>query len=67
MVHHSQGGREAVYALSDHMLDVLIHGRAHIFRRREEPWAGRWAMVIYQVPESQRAAREASLTIPKKL
>lgn len=51
-------GRETVYALSDHMLDVLIQGRARIFRRREEPWAGRWTMVIYQVPESERAVRE---------
>jgi phenylacetic acid degradation operon negative regulatory protein len=51
-------GRETVYGLSDHMLDVLIQGRARIFRRREEPWAGRWTMVIYQVPESERAVRE---------
>lgn len=51
-------GRETVYALSDHLLDVLIQGRARIFRRREEPWAGRWTMVIYQVPESERAVRE---------
>lgn len=51
-------GRETVCALSDHLLDVLIQGRARIFRRREEPWAGRWTMVIYQVPESERAVRE---------
>lgn len=51
-------GRETVYALSDHMLDVLIQGRVRIFRRREEPWAGRWTMVIYQVPESERAVRD---------
>lgn len=51
-------GRETVYTLSEHMLDVLIQGRARIFRRREDPWTGRWTMVIYQVPESERAVRE---------
>jgi phenylacetic acid degradation operon negative regulatory protein len=51
-------GRETVYALSERMLDVLVHGRPRIFRRKEEPWSGRWTMVIYQVPESDRAVRE---------
>lgn len=51
-------GRETVYSLSDQMLHVLIHGRPRIFRRKEEPWSGRWTMVIYQVPEFDRAVRE---------
>jgi phenylacetic acid degradation operon negative regulatory protein len=51
-------GRETAYVLSERMLDVLVHGRPRIFRRKEEPWAGRWTMVIYQVPESDRAVRE---------
>lgn len=54
----SKQGRETIYALSDQMLDVLIRGRERIFRRREGPWSGRWTMVIYQVPESERAVRE---------
>lgn len=53
-----RSGRETVYALSGHMLAVLDEGRARIFRRKEEPWQGRWTMVIYQVPESERAVRE---------
>jgi phenylacetic acid degradation operon negative regulatory protein len=51
-------GRETVYALSDQMLDILVNGRPRIFRRKEEPWSGRWTMVIYQVPDSDRAVRE---------
>lgn len=51
-------GRETVYVLSGQMLDILIHGRPRIFRRKEESWSGRWTMVIYQVPESGRAVRE---------
>ncbi|MFF1385271.1 PaaX family transcriptional regulator C-terminal domain-containing protein [Arthrobacter sp. NPDC058288] len=51
-------GRETVYTLSDQMLDILVNGRPRIFRRKEEPWSGRWTMVIYQVPESDRAVRE---------
>jgi phenylacetic acid degradation operon negative regulatory protein len=51
-------GRETVYTLSDQMLDILVNGRPRIFRRKDEPWTGRWTMVIYQVPESDRAVRE---------
>jgi phenylacetic acid degradation operon negative regulatory protein len=51
-------GRETVYTLSDRMLDILVNGRPRIFRRKEEPWSGRWTMVIYQVPESDRTVRE---------
>lgn len=51
-------GRETVYALTPHLLEILDEGRARIFRRRDEDWAGRWTMAIYQVPESDRAVRE---------
>ncbi|MGY4544285.1 DNA-binding transcriptional regulator PaaX [Arthrobacter sp. UYNi723] len=51
-------GRETVYALSDQMLHIPVHGRPRIFRRKEQPWSGRWTMVIYQVPEFDRAVRE---------
>ena len=51
-------GRETVYSLTPHMLEILDEGRERIFRHREEDWQGRWTMVIYQVPESERAVRE---------
>lgn len=51
-------GRETVYSLTPHMLEVLDDGRERIFRRRDEEWGGRWTMAIYQVPESERAVRE---------
>lgn len=51
-------GRETLYSLSNHMLEILDEGRERIFLRREEPWQGRWTMVIYQVPESERAVRD---------
>lgn len=51
-------GRETVYSLTPHMLEILNEGRERIFRRRDENWEGRWTMVIYQVPESERAVRE---------
>lgn len=51
-------GRETVYVLSERMLDILTHGRPRIFRRNVQPWSGRWTMVIYQVPEFDRAVRE---------
>lgn len=51
-------GRQAVYMLSDHMAEVLNQGQQRIFRRRESSWTGRWTMVIYQVPESERMIRD---------
>jgi phenylacetic acid degradation operon negative regulatory protein len=53
-----RAGRETVYSLTPHMLEILDEGRERIFRHREEEWQGRWTMVIYQVPESERAVRE---------
>lgn len=51
-------GRETVYSLTPHMLEILDEGRERIFRYRDDSWEGRWTMVIYQVPESERAVRE---------
>lgn len=51
-------GRETVYSLTPHMLDILDEGRERIFRRRDDGWQGRWTMAIYHVPESDRAVRE---------
>ena len=51
-------GRETVYSLTPHMLEILDEGRERIFRRRDDEWQGRWTMAIYQVPESERAVRE---------
>ena len=51
-------GRETVYALNDRSYQLLDEGRARIFRRSDGTWGGRWTMVIYQVPEPDRATRE---------
>ena len=51
-------GRQTVYMLSDPMVELLNQGRQRIFRRRGSPWTGRWTMVIYQVPESERTTRD---------
>ncbi|MBT2515416.1 PaaX family transcriptional regulator C-terminal domain-containing protein [Arthrobacter sp. ISL-30] len=51
-------GRETVYTLTPHMLEILDEGRERIFHPRQNGWEGRWTMVIYQVPESERAVRE---------
>lgn len=52
-------GRETIYSLSEEMMRVLVEGRERIFHRTDEPWGGRWTMVLYQVPESARATRES--------
>ncbi|RTL67211.1 MAG: PaaX family transcriptional regulator [Pseudonocardiaceae bacterium] len=51
-------GRETVYALSDSAWALLDEGRDRIFRRAAGPWDGQWRMVIYSVPETERALRE---------
>ncbi|MBV9795561.1 MAG: PaaX family transcriptional regulator [Actinobacteria bacterium] len=51
-------GRETVYRLTPRGWQLLDEGRSRIFDRVREPWDGQWQMVIYAVPESDRAVRE---------
>jgi phenylacetic acid degradation operon negative regulatory protein len=51
-------GRETVYSLTPNAWQMLDEGRARIFNRASGPWDGQWHMVIYQVPETERALRE---------
>lgn len=51
-------GRETVYGLTTAAWELLDEGRERIFDRSRGPWDGQWHMVIYSVPESERAARE---------
>jgi phenylacetic acid degradation operon negative regulatory protein len=51
-------GRETVLALTPTAWQELDEGRNRIFGRAAGPWDGHWHMVIYQVPESERALRE---------
>jgi len=51
-------GRETVYSLTPGAWQMLDEGRGRIFQRANGPWDGQWHMVIYQVPETERALRE---------
>lgn len=51
-------GREAIYAMTRKTMHLLEEGRRRIFRPEPQPWSGTWSMVIYTVPESDRATRE---------
>ena len=51
-------GRETVYSLTADAWQMLDEGRTRIFHRTNGPWDGQWHMVIYQVPETDRAVRE---------
>lgn len=51
-------GRETVYALTEAAWSLLDEGRDRIFDRMRGPWDGQWHMIIYSVPESERAMRE---------
>ena len=51
-------GRHVVWALTAKGWRLLDEGRGRIFDRTRTPWDGLWRMVIYAVPESDRAVRE---------
>jgi phenylacetic acid degradation operon negative regulatory protein len=50
-------GRSAVYTLTDKSWRLLDEGRTRIFQRAHPTWDGQWRMVIYVVPEQDRAER----------
>ncbi len=51
-------GRETTYLLTDAAWTLLDEGRSRIFERVGGSWDGQWHMVIYSVPETERALRE---------
>jgi phenylacetic acid degradation operon negative regulatory protein len=51
-------GRETTYRLTDAAWALLDDGRARIFERARAPWDGYWHMLMYSVPETDRALRE---------
>jgi phenylacetic acid degradation operon negative regulatory protein len=51
-------GRESIYALNQRSWRLLDEGRDRIFGRIDEPWDGKWSMVLYSVPEAERPLRE---------
>ncbi|GEL17259.1 PaaX family transcriptional regulator [Pseudonocardia asaccharolytica] len=57
-LHSRREGRETSYALTEAAWRLLDEGRSRIFARAAGPWDGHWHMVIYQVPETERALRE---------
>jgi phenylacetic acid degradation operon negative regulatory protein len=53
-----RNGRETTYQLTPAAWQLLDEGRVRIFQRAQGPWDGQWHMVIYSVPETDRALRE---------
>jgi phenylacetic acid degradation operon negative regulatory protein len=51
-------GRESIYSLTEASWHLLDDGRDRIFNRAAGPWSGDWHMVIYSVPEADRALRD---------
>jgi len=53
-----RSGRETSYRLTPAGWRLLDEGRSRIFDRAPGPWDGQWHMVMYSVPETERALRE---------
>ncbi|MFD6530623.1 PaaX family transcriptional regulator C-terminal domain-containing protein [Streptomyces sp. NPDC060184] len=51
-------GRETVYSLTEEGRGLLAERRDRIYGRAPTPWDGRWHLVAYSVPETERALRD---------
>lgn len=51
-------GRQTVYELTERSWRLLDEGRDRILDRGHARWDGEWRMVLYAVPEAERAERE---------
>jgi phenylacetic acid degradation operon negative regulatory protein len=51
-------GRETAYTLNAKSWRLLDEGRSRIFERADRTWDHTWHMVIYSVPETDRALRD---------
>lgn len=54
----TRDGRESVYAVTDVLRRRLEEERARSVLPPAAEWSGEWTMVIYQIPERDRARRE---------
>ncbi len=43
-----RAGRETVYSLTDHLIEILDEGRVRIFASYDEAWDHTWTTVVYQ-------------------
>ncbi|HWN36311.1 MAG TPA: PaaX family transcriptional regulator C-terminal domain-containing protein [Pseudonocardia sp.] len=57
-LHSRRDGRETTYLLTEEAWRLLDEGRSRIFDRAAGPWDGQWHMIIYSVPEADRALRD---------
>jgi phenylacetic acid degradation operon negative regulatory protein len=51
-------GRCSYYSLTARSWQLLDEGRPRIFQRGARPWDGQWCLLLYSVPEAERAVRE---------
>jgi phenylacetic acid degradation operon negative regulatory protein len=51
-------GRTTDYVLTDRSWRLLDAGRRRILERERGPWDRQWRMVVYHVPETERATRD---------
>ncbi|MGW9111706.1 PaaX family transcriptional regulator [Microbacterium sp. NPDC055683] len=53
-----RSGRETYYRATPMLLDILDEGRSRIFAPYPTGWDGTWTTVVFQLADSDRAARE---------
>ncbi|MFJ8931523.1 PaaX family transcriptional regulator C-terminal domain-containing protein [Streptomyces sp. NPDC102364] len=51
-------GRQTVYSLTDAGWELLDERRDRIYGRAPTPWDGRWRLITYSVPETERLLRD---------
>jgi len=51
-------GRRSFYSMTPRLRLLIETSESRILERRRDPWAGAWQMVLYSVPEAERALRD---------
>jgi len=51
-------GRFSFHSLTPRGRKLMAEGEQRIFHPRQEPWDGRWCVLTYSIPESQRHLRD---------
>ncbi len=50
-------GRYSFYTITPKTKSLLAEGTQRIYRPRQDPWDGRWYILTYSIPETQRHLR----------
>jgi phenylacetic acid degradation operon negative regulatory protein len=57
-VSSTKKGNKSFYFLTDRGVNRMEEAAQRIFKLKQEPWDGKWRMLMYTIPETKRNARD---------